>query len=516
MPQILEFECPLCHARLRSKDRTLVGREIPCPECRAPIRIVDRNDGRIEAEAIAAPIPAPARGGGRWAVRVAVTSTILLCCGLLFFVLREKKPGSAGPVAPVPTPPVVDTGTPPMPAPMNGVEGGEPQADPVAVQRLRQLGGWLEEDRVQSGAWPLPFEEGEALAPEERFSWLARLAQRHVSDGTPPPNLSLAWNAPENDRFVRRRIAPFQNPDLAAAGPDRYPAGHFVGIAGVGPDAPRLAKSHPRAGIWGYERRTTVDDVRDGLSNTFLVLGREQQLHSWGDGVHSMRGVTAEPYFGGPDGFGTGQPDGMHALLADGSVKFLAKETAPVVIRRYAAMADGFSLDPSVSGDPLDLKPSAAPVTPAPVGVASQEKPASPEDEKPILPQFAVDLPRVDLDKALSQPLKGYRIEKPVPIEEVLFELRELMAVPLDWSAFPPTAGGTPDSPLARTMTVTLEGTTVGGVLEVVAEQLRAEIVRERLGIRLVPRPQSGGEPAPAVAPKPASAAETPPGPANP
>jgi len=461
---------------------------MPCPECRAPIRIVDRPDGRIEARPAAVPAKVTkGRGPSRWPVRIAVIATVVLCCGLLFFVLREKSPGfGSSPLTSLDVaPPVDDAGT--VPAGGGGeAPVGAPPVEAVAAQRLRQLGLWLEEDRAKTGAWPLAFDEGEPLPLEQRLSWLARLAEGHVSDGTPPPTLSLPWDAPENDRFVRRRIAPFQNPDLAAAGSDRYPAGHFVGVAGVGADAPRLEKSHPRAGIWGYERRTTVDDVKDGLSNTLLLLGREQQLHSWADGAHSVRGLSAEPYVGGPDGFGTGHPDGMYGLLADGSVKFLSKETAPVVFRRYAAMGDGFSLDAAIPGDPLDLKPAASP---APMNVASPgipTSPTSPADEKPILPQLAADLPRIDIEKALAQPLKGYRIEKPVPIEEVLFELRELMAIPLDWSAF----GQAPDGPLAGTMTVTLEGTTVGGVLEVVAEQLRAEIVRERLGVRLVPRPR--------------------------
>lgn len=490
MPQVLDFECPHCRGRLRSKDRTLVGREIPCPHCAQPIRIVDRPDGRVEADAIARlsgaePAKAIPRGPSRWTVRVAVTSTVLLCCGLLFFVLRETGPSTdgkgVGAVVPVPAVGPMPPNAPPIPP---GPDE-PPPTEPVAAERLRQLGEWIEADRLREGAWPLAVDGDDALDLPDRFSWLARLARTQVNDGTPPPTLSLPWNAPENDRFVRRRLAPFQVPELAPAGDDRYPARHFVGVAGVGADAPGLPKSHPRAGIWGYARRTTVEDVKDGLTNTFLVMGQERGLHSWANGEQSIRGLTAEPYFQGPDGFGTGQPEGMHVLMADGSVRFLSRSTDPVVMRRHAAMSDGLPLDPAVPGDPLRMEPGtpASPPPSSPAGPITDAQPPA-RDEMPILPELAVDLPTVDIERALGLPLKQYRVQNPVAIQEILFELRELTAVPLDWSAFPQTA----DGPLAATMTMNLEGTTVGGVLEVVAERLGAEIVRERLGIRLIPR----------------------------
>ncbi len=497
MLQVLDFECPHCRGRLRSKDRTLVGREIPCPHCAQLIRIVDRPDGRVEAEGVDRPAgrdPAKGipRGPSRWTVRFAVTATVVLCCGLLFFVLRETGPSAGdkgtGAVVPVPAVGPMPPDTPSVPPGPGDAAPTEPE--PVAVQRLKQLGQWIEAERVREGAWPLAVDGDDSLDLPDRFSWLARLAGTHIVDGTPPPTLSLPWNAPENDRFVRRRLAPFQVPDSAPAGDDRYPARHFVGVAGVGADAPSLPKSHPRAGIWGYARRTTVEDVKDGLTNTFLVMGQERGLHSWANGEHSIRGLTAEPYFQGPDGFGTGQPDGMHVLMADGSVRFLSRSTDPVVMRRHAAMSDGLPLDPAVPGDPLRMEPgtpSSPPPSspsPSPLGVPVAGGQVSPEDEKPILPELAVDLPKVDIEKALGLPLKQYRVQNPVAILEILFELRELMAIPLDWSAFPQTA----DGPLAATMTMNLEGTTVGGVLEVVAERLGAEIVRERLGVRLIPR----------------------------
>jgi hypothetical protein len=475
MAQFLEFACPNCQARLRSRDRSLVGREMPCPDCRQALRISDSDDGRLVATLVAAPLASktvPA-GSSRGPIRIAIGSVIVLCSGLLFYVTRE--PGAAP--APQPAqvnPPPVEPVVPNPPAP----------AEAEVALRLKQLGGWLDESRKVDGAWPLGLDGAESLPEAQRLSWMAHLAERNVHDGAPPPNRNQAWNAADNDRFVRRRIDAFQAPDAVAAGPDGFPAGHFVGVAGVGKDASSLPKAHPRAGIFGLNRRTTTEDVKDGLSNTLLVVGVESNLHSWANGAHSVRGFTEAPYVRGPDGFGTGQADGMHVLMADGSVRFLDTKADPVVTRRMAAMADGLPLDPKAPGDPRDLEPVMTPVTPIAGNLDKLPVPVNPADDLPITPELASDLPKIDIEKALAQPIKQYLLVKPTPAVDVLYEIRELCAVPLDWSSLPSDA----DAPLSKSISVALENTTVGAILSTVAEQLSAEISQTPFGVRLVPR----------------------------
>src|SRR5262249_21127427 len=116
---------------------------------------------------------------------------------------------------------------------------------------------------------------------------------------------------------------------------------HFVGVAGVGSDAARLPASDPRAGIFSYDRATRWDDIRDGASNTWLVLGVRDHLGSWAAGGPStVRGLTREPYVNGPDGFGTGQEDSMLVLMADGRVRTVSRQADPRILRSLAAMAD--------------------------------------------------------------------------------------------------------------------------------------------------------------------------------
>lgn len=488
MPPAFQFDCPHCQARLRARDRKNVGREMACPECGQPILLKEADDGGILATA-AKPAPRPRMASsGRWPIRIVVGATILMCLGLLVFVLREQPAGTQADARPAPA------SDPAAPKNDGAAPGSGPDPnEPEPAKRMRLLGEWLTDAFEGEGAFPLATEGVEDVTQEDRLSWLARIARQSVADGTPPPSLSLAWNAPENDRFVRRRLPPFQIPGLAAAGPDGYPAGHFVGVAGVGADGAALPKTHPRAGIFGWDRRTTEEDVRDGLSNTFLVLGREEHLHSWADGQHSIRALTAEPYVRGPDGFGTGQPEGMHVLLADGSVKFLSAATASVVFRRYAAMADGQPLDPMSPGDPLDAPAPVAPASTSPppaIGATGPGMPATPGSsnaglaaDPPILPQLAPDRPMIDFERALAQRLREYRVPTPVPAEEVLYELQEIAAVPLDWSAL--EAGE--NTLTGKTLALSMQNTTVEALIDAVARELSAKVVRDRRAIRLVP-----------------------------
>lgn len=489
MPSAFQFDCPHCQARLRARDRKNVGREMACPECGQPLLLKEADDGGILALA-AKPAPRPrAVSSGRWPIRIVVGATILMCLGLLVFVLREQP---AGTQSEVPRPPASDPA-----APQDGVAAAPAPApdpnEPEPAKRMRLLGEWLTDAFDGEGAFPLATEGLEDVTQENRLSWLARIARQSVADGTPPPSLTLPWNAPENDRFVRRRLPPFQISGLAAAGPDGYPAGHFVGVAGVGADGAALPKTHPRAGIFGWDRRTTEEDVRDGLSNTFLVLGREDHLHSWADGQHSIRPLTAEPYVRGPDGFGTGEPEGMHVLLADGSVKFLSSAAAPVVFRRYAAMADGQPLDPMSPGDPLDAPAPVVPSSTSPPAMAavgpgtpSAPAPGMPNAglaaDPPILPQLAPEVPMIDFERALAQRLREYRVPTPVPAEDVLYELQEIAAVPLDWSAL-----DAENALEGKMLALSMQNTTVEALIDAVARELSAKVVRDRRAIRFVP-----------------------------
>jgi hypothetical protein len=243
-----------------------------------------------------------------------------------------------------------------------------------------------------------------------------------------------------------------------------------------------------------------------------LVAGIETRHGSWAAGGDATtRAFTAEPYFGGPDGFGTGQVDGMHVLMADGSVRFLAKQTSPTIIRRLAAMNDGLPLDPAVPGDP-DL--GSEPITPLlagdPVGAPQWKIPGLPvadaggakgsgHDVMQAILDIAhpsdqpIDVPMAespivyDTETALKQRILKFDQSKPVPARDLLRIVEEMAAVPVRFEELP-------DEYLPRLgtpVTVTLKSTTVGEILQAILQRANLSFQGRTDGIMIQPPDES-------------------------
>lgn len=332
--------------------------------------------------------------------------------------------------------------------------------------RLNQLGKRVTDYREAHSRFP-PSQWERAAQQARPFSWLAGLDPALERDANLLPQWNLPWDNPLNDRFVRRKREDLLNPEITSqASVDRYPASHVVGIAGVGAQAADLPKSDPRAGIFGWNRSTRVEDVRDGLSNTLLAAGVSQRPAAWADGKSSIRGLTSEPYINGPDGLGTGQQDGMYVLMADGSVRFLNQATAPVVVRRLAAMADGLPLDPTVPGEPGDVtlaerESAPAPSALKPPGISPTDSPSaavtdsastatdrpkmterppltSADPAQPELPGMTRPTespPPINIEARLKETVLAYQMTTSVPLEQVLAELEAMFDIPIEFDA---------------------------------------------------------------------------------
>ena len=230
-----------------------------------------------------------------------------------------------------------------------------------------------------------------AFGPQTRLSWIAELLPflGHADWNLKPVD---NWNSPANRRFTRRPLPEVVNPALGpATAADDYPVTHYVGSAGVGEDAAGLPGDNPRAGVFGYERQLRPQDLVRGSSNTIAILGVQDQCGPWAQGGQAtVRPLAHQPYINGPDGFGSGQEDGMVVGFADGSVRFLSKNTDPKIMERLVAV-QGEKVDlsmfdpqpPPAAGQPLAAPPKA----PAKLPVATrkrvpQPKPAAPLDRR--------------------------------------------------------------------------------------------------------------------------------------
>ncbi len=353
-----------------------------------------------------------------------------------------------------------------------------------------------ERGHYPQGTVPLGVQPG-----NERFSWLAELFV-HASKGQiAEPQWDQPWNDPLNDRFVRQQQEGYLNPLLPnRVGVDRYPATHFVGVAGVGRDAPKLKANHPRAGIFGVDRTTRPEDIKDGQTNTMMVAGVINHLGSWAAGGHAtIRPFTQEPYFEGSDGFGTGEADGMSVLMADGSVRFLSKNTSPVIVRRMAAMADGWPLDETIPGEPGELPvekpqpeksqpmdpPAVAHDEPMPKQVTTQ-KPNSPEEAPvPKLPEAPPQAP-IDIPKALAVKIVKFEQIQNAPMRELLYQVEELAGVPIRMGDDVP---GEEAEIWKQGVSLRLNNTTVGEILEALLKPVQLGYTIESDHIRLQKSP---------------------------
>lgn len=210
------------------------------------------------------------------------------------------------------------------------------------------------------GAYPRTFDAERGPRPypaSDRVSFLRELLpyigdDRYflLRDSIKPEE---SWRSAENLQYAQIVVPHFLNP--AAGSNSAYvkvrgvdqalAATHFVGMAGVGPDAAYYPKSDPRAGIFGYERQTSPEDVKDGLSNTIYMIEADKALLGpWlqGGGA-TVRGTSLTGNdIGRRGGFSSpnysGKP-GVWVLMADGSARFLAKDISPDVFKALCTMA---------------------------------------------------------------------------------------------------------------------------------------------------------------------------------
>jgi len=184
-----------------------------------------------------------------------------------------------------------------------------------------------------------------ALVPEQRFSWLFSIYPYQESENISRRcDKSKAWDAEEN-RFA----ALVMNKLDHCPSTDRPPAGSFVptnylGITGVGRDAAKLPLGDPKAGLFGYDRKITFGDIKDGMSYTLMAIETAWPSGAWtAGGPATVRGLEPEgsPYLGVPGQFGGNHIGGTNVVLVDASVHFLKTSFDPVTLEAMATIAGG-------------------------------------------------------------------------------------------------------------------------------------------------------------------------------
>jgi hypothetical protein len=196
---------------------------------------------------------------------------------------------------------------------------------------------------------------------------LPQLGHQDVYDGIKTDH---SWR-PERDFTDNARlggvlIPAFLDPTSAPATwsvrvpsvPDReYGATHFVGVAGVGLDAAEYKMGDPRAGVFGYDRDTTLADIKDKTTTIMILQAPPTYQRPWIAGGGAT--VVGVPEKASVAPFVSGQRDGKkgtYALMADGSVRFISETISDDVFKAMCTLG----------GEKGEVVDKAAPVIPPP------------------------------------------------------------------------------------------------------------------------------------------------------
>jgi prepilin-type processing-associated H-X9-DG protein len=199
------------------------------------------------------------------------------------------------------------------------------------------------------GAFPSGTLPNPNLPPEKRLSWYVPIHSYLDYQLWDSIHENQSWDHGSHDRIATLRLGVLVCSDVSAPGGGHVPT-QYIGIAGVGTDAPFLPKGHPRAGVFGYERCTALSDITDGAGYTIIVAESGRVRASWlAGGPATVRGLdTSElPYMGTGRQFGGIHPNGMNAAFADGSVRFIHDRVNPQALEALSTVAGGETLPPS-------------------------------------------------------------------------------------------------------------------------------------------------------------------------
>lgn len=220
--------------------------------------------------------------------------------------------------------------------------------------------------RFPPGAIPDP-----SLPLEKRWSWIAAGLPYIEANAPYIPDRSKPWDDEANRSLLAhdfdddkrpRGVSKLERDDwgvfLCPCGSRRTdPAGHgltnYVGIAGVGRDAPWLPAEDPKAGLFGYREGTRPEQIKDGLSTTMAIIETGSTNGPWrAAGPSTIRGLdgTRRPYLGKARQFGGLHRGGAFVGFADGSVRFVRERIEPEVFEALSTIAGGEQL--STGWDP--------------------------------------------------------------------------------------------------------------------------------------------------------------------
>lgn len=195
-----------------------------------------------------------------------------------------------------------------------------------------------------------------SLPPERRLSWLVDLLPYlEQSELAGKVQRNAAWDAADQPGGLLEPMPIMRCPDWERESSPAPSLTCYVGVAGIGQDAPALPVENRRSGAFGWDRRIKFAHFVDGTSNTMIMLETARSNGAWAEGGYAtVRGLEPEetPLLGEDRPFGGthweekslfrhGKTTGCNVAMADGMVRFFPNHTSPEVLAALATIAGG-------------------------------------------------------------------------------------------------------------------------------------------------------------------------------
>jgi prepilin-type processing-associated H-X9-DG protein len=216
------------------------------------------------------------------------------------------------------------------------------------IKNLRDIALGILEFESFNGVFPAGSWPNADLEPESRLSWYAQILP-HIEHHKEYQSLETdqRWDAGQNRVLAHKTFDVLNCRSAARLAPGSPEPAPYIGIAGLGRDAPWIAKSDTRAGVFGYDRQTTMADIRDGSANTMMIAETGRVSGSWIQaGPATVRGLDPgrQPYIGTGRQFGGLHGGGALVAMADGSVRRIQATVSPPIFEALSTMAGGEKL----------------------------------------------------------------------------------------------------------------------------------------------------------------------------
>jgi len=228
------------------------------------------------------------------------------------------------------------------------------------ANNLRNLSLGVQAYTDNLGTFPLGTVGSRALSPEQRFSWFLPLWP--FFEGKPPAlqvDMNQAWDAEINRSPQLKREYSLDPDERLMSYPLHYismfgcpsasrslqvqgiQATQYIGMAGLGKNAPELALGEAGIGVWGYERDVAVRGITDGTAQTILFVETVRELGPWlAGGPPTVRGLEPSdvPRLGPSGQFG-GLHSTVSAAMADASIRQIEPSIDPTVLSALVTIA---------------------------------------------------------------------------------------------------------------------------------------------------------------------------------